>query len=141
MKISKKNLNTLVKIFFLLSYSIECLSQNQLNLSLFSKNHIISSFEINSSSKPKENLNESSIKMNIQNSSTKYLQNKKYEIKIDKVYAIIESRTTRIKTETDNGMIKSTYDSDNVFERDASATLLANRYDPLINKPLKVRYV
>lgn len=140
MKNFKKNVNVSLKVFLMMIISIECFSQNQLNLSLFSKSHIISSFEINLSSKPKENLNVSSIKMNIQNSSTKYLQIKKYEFKIDKMNTIIESRTTRIKTETDNGMLKSTYDSDNVFERDASATLLANRYDPLINKVLKVRY-
>jgi hypothetical protein len=140
MKILKKTVSFFVKIFFLMTFYIECFSQNQLDLSLFSKSHIISSFEIDLNSKPKENAGQSNIKMNISNSSTKYLQIKKYSYRLGNNSVLVESQTTKIKIQTDNGMIKSSYDSDNVFERDASATLMANQYDPIINKTLKVSY-
>jgi len=128
----------------LLFISKEGFSQNKLNLNHFTKNRILSTFEVSYKSKPRENLNEGSIKMNIQSSSTHYLQLKQYIFKADakRGGVVVESQINRIKSETDNGMTQGIYDSENVFERgtDPAAVLLVNRYDPIIKKPLKVIY-
>lgn len=133
-----------MKVIFLLFISKEGFTQNQLDLNRFTKKHILSTFEVSYNSKPKENLNEGSIKMNIQSSSTHYYQLKQYIFKSDEKRGgvIVESQINRIKSETDNGMTQGMYDSENVFERgtDPAAALLANRYDPIIKKPLKVVY-